>query len=77
MDTDFGMQKAVQLQAGSAYEFTVEVEVSRDPAQTPVTLDVLWRTTAGTAKWSPLSGFYLFDSATEINNTPFPVTVKY
>lgn len=72
-DTALGIQTEVSLQQDSAYEIYIEVFVSTYAFNVPTSLTIVWSTSA--SPWALIPGFYLYDSATNIPLSPFPVSV--
>jgi hypothetical protein len=57
----------------SAYEIVVEAIVSPEGHNAPVSIQLMWSTP--TIKWTSVPSFFLFDAASDIVLSPFPVTV--
>jgi hypothetical protein len=64
----------VNLVQGLIYKIYLQASVSPVEANTPLSLELLW--SSPKSKWSVIPSFYLYDNATEIVFSPYPVSVS-
>ena len=63
----------IDLLAESTYKIIIEANILPAEYSKPVSIELAWAT--GTMRWSKIPSFFLYDSATNIQNSPFHVAI--
>ena len=72
-DLKLAKSTSVVLQQNEAYKIRVETVLILSDDHRPASIHMMWETP--NIKASVIPKFYLYDSATDIDQSPFPVTV--
>jgi len=72
-DSKYNISIPINLFAESVYRIIVEANTIPAEYSKPISIEMVWST--GTMRWSKVPSFFLYDSATNIQNSPFHVTI--
>ena len=73
-DTFNQISNSLQLQRNSAYQFRVIISSNKESYNNPIIAYLYWKTNSMKTKLI-ISQYYLYNNATEINYSPFPITI--
>ena len=72
-DSKYSISTPIALLADSAYRIVVEANIVPAEYSKPVSIELAWST--GTIRLSKVPSFFLFDSAFDVQNSPFHVQI--
>ncbi len=68
-----GICESIEFLGQAAYAIVVKASVIQAASQSPVSIELMWKTRV--VKWTVIPSFFLFDSAEAVYISPFPVIV--
>lgn len=72
-DSSYNISIPINLFAESSYRITIEANTIPNQYSKPISIELVWST--GLMRWTKVPSFFLYDSATVIQNSPFHVQV--
>ena len=72
-DSKYNISIPINLFAESVYRIIVEANTIPAEYSKPISIEMVWST--GTMRWSKVPSFFLYDSAINIQNSPFHVAI--